>query len=325
MALIFPINSGIKIDNRFWPTFESPLDPRCVVDKYEYLYNDEFIALHPYVGMVSVVVNDGDNNGAYYYTFNRTWEPISGTSHVEFTWPDPPEDYDPTKNYYLRFEKNPTTQETEPVWEEVSIEEGQTFTFTTSSPYIENDNGYSIGSNLQSSEEMTLNNQYMYDNEHKTADVVSVKDSDTSFHLMLNPDLNYVLYGGDSEGVLQVQLTVESLIEKGRWEIQTIAPIGLSWFISSGLYNTDPSDAIVHWYPSLQDAIDRQNEITNINDPIYNYLDENGETFTFGAVATKNGYRDSMEREITISIIDDSIDIDVFINDVTRTTARIEN
>lgn len=323
----YNISSGLEWNNWFKPLMGGPLDARTIVKSRASLDEAEFKSYNPFIGMIVVVVEDLDESkNGLWWAYGRDsngllWRQIEMGSSSGIDWPPAPSPYDPNKKYFLRF----TGDGTEPVWEEVTIEEGQTFTFTATSPYIENDTGYSIGSNLQSSEEMTLNNQYTYDNEHKTADVISVKDSDTAFHLMLNPDINYVLYGGDSEGMLQVQLTVESPIEKGRWEIHEIAPIGLAWFISSGLYNTNPNDAIVHWYPSLQDAINRQNEVTNINDSAYNYLDENGETFTFGAVATKDGYRDSMEREITISIIDDSINIDVFINDVTRTTAEIEN
>lgn len=298
------------------PTTAQPLDVRTVVESLDDLTNIlDAAGGYSYPGMVVAVIGDTiTNNGIYYKENNGHWKKIGEGSNTPIDFPENEGDY------ILHIDENGDYS-----WIEAQNSE---FTFTAESPYLEGSGSgdgseYTIVNDISSSTEMTIKNQYVH-NGIKTADVVTVKDSETSFHLMLNPDIRYILFGGDSQGRERVVLNIQSPIVKSTQEI--FGAIGLTWFISqTNLYDTMPVDADLYWYNSLADAqSDFESTHThNIdpNDGAYNNVIVDNPLDVW-CIAAKDGWLDSYIRQLHMEVINDAIQVNVSIVDITRTTAN---
>lgn len=154
------------------PTIAQPLDIRQVVQYYSDLsaMDNETIS-YTYVGMIVAVVEDQDSskNGVYY------------KKSTAFSGPDA------YKN-----------------WEKIgsgSVVGGE-FVFTVDPTFIEiGENQYQEAPAISSDSEMTLTSTYSVGSgsgDGRIADVIAVRESEARFHLMLNPELLYVLDGGTS-------------------------------------------------------------------------------------------------------------------------------
>lgn len=146
------------------PTIAQPLDIRQVVQFYSDLaaMDNETIS-YTYVGMIVAVVEDQDSskNGVYYKKSSTPgdWEKISSGSVV-----------------------------------------GGEFIFTVDPTFIEiEENQYQEAPAISSDSEMTLTSTYSVGSgsgDGRIADVIAVRESEARFHLMLNPELLYILDGG---------------------------------------------------------------------------------------------------------------------------------
>lgn len=308
-----------------FPQVGQPLDVRLVVENLADLtVYDDSIPSYSYLGMIVSVVSDSisDNNGIWYkYKEDRevnhtlNWKKIPDSEASNIDWPDAPSDWQ-TKNYYLKYSE--TDGEKTPVWVEIETPQGSEFTFNVHEPYqeLESGDGYSIKPDMSSSTEMTLSNVY---GNTETADVVAVKDDSNTFHLMLNPQLRYIFYGGDSEGLLRVKLTIDPATHTMDINELPTGGIGIDWLISQGYVTTDPDDADLNWFNTPVDP--DNNTLAPLSPQEYGSLTTLG-TMTKYCYASKTGWLPSLLWTVTFEVTEEIISISMSINDIRRTTSE---
>lgn len=245
---------------------------------------------------------------------------------------------DPNTNnrgvYYLKDDPTLTTI-TYNSWIKIGdIEQVSSFTFKLKHPFATSDDiEYHIEPDENCTTEMTLQNHY--NNGNNVADVIAVKDNPTIYHLMINPELTFVLDGGSAQPQERIVIEIDpSEISSGSNDVPA-GGLGIQYLYNNECIKLihpnyiDNFDYYLRWYISLENLInDPDHYISSSQWNDYN-IHNSGEEKTFYCYALHENpednhgiWLDSLPRAVKFSIYEDSINITTWVTNITRTTGE---
>lgn len=260
------------------------------------------IADYRYMGMIVSVIEDPDenNNGVYYLKDDPTLTTITNNSWIKIG----------------------------------DVGQVSSFTFKIKHPFASSDDiEYHVEPDENCTTEMTLQNHYNSGN--NVADVIAVKDSSTIYHLMINPELTFVLDGGSAQPQERIVIEIDpNEINIGSNDVPE-SGLGIKYlYDNSCIKLIHPNyfvefDYYVRWYTSLENLINNPEQYispSQWNDyNIYN----SGESSIFYCYALHENpndnhgiWLDSLSRAVKFSIYNDSINITTWVTNITRTTSE---
>ena len=292
-----------NVDNGYLISKQYPFDVRLVqslksdlIDITKFGDNDTDFR---YRGMIVSVIGDPitNNNGVYYLQGN---DPNSESSWIKIG----------------------------------DVGQVSSFTFKIKHPFATSDDiEYHVEPDENCTTEVTLQNHY--NNGNNVADVIAVQDSSTIYHLMINPELTFVLDGGSAQPQERIVIEIDpSEISLGSNDVP-VEGLGIKY-----LYNNEciklihPNyianfDYYLRWYTSLENLInDPDHYISSSQWNDYNIYNS-GESSIFYCYALHENpndnhgiWLDSLSRAVKFSIYNDSINITTWVTNITRTTSE---
>lgn len=292
-----------NVDNGYLISKQYPFDVRLVqslksdlIDITKFGDNDTDFR---YRGMIVSVIGDPitNNNGVYYLQGN---DPNSESSWIKIG----------------------------------DVGQVSSFTLKLKHPFATSDDiEYHVESDENCTTEMTLQNHYNGGN--NVADVIAVKDNPTIYHLMINPELTFVLDGGSAQPQERIVIEIDpNEISFGEHDVPA-GGLGIQY-----LYNNEciklihPNyianfDYYIRWYTSLENLINDPDHYISPSEYNNYNIHNSGEERTFYCYALHENpednhgiWLDSLSRAVKFSIFNDSINITTWVTNITRTTGE---